>query len=45
LEHWSGTLFGKLAAVEYENAARGDADWYLYDVDETTLGLTVMFNW
>jgi hypothetical protein len=35
--HWSGTLFGKYAAVEYENASRGDADWYLYDMDETTL--------
>jgi len=42
---WSGTLFGKFVAVDYENASKGDADWYLYDVDESTLGLAVMYNW
>jgi len=42
---WSGTLFGKFVAVEYENASKGDPDWYLYDVDESTLGLTIMYNW
>jgi len=42
---WSGTLFGKFVAVEYENASKGDPDWYLYDVDESTLGLTITYNW
>ena len=45
LEHWSGTLSAKYAAVDFENGSRGDADWYLYDVDETTAGLTILYNW
>lgn len=42
---WSATLFGKYVAVEYENGSKGDSDWYLYDVDESTLGLTILYNW
>jgi hypothetical protein len=42
---FSATLFGKYLAVDFENGSKGDADWYLYDVDETTLGLTIMYNW
>jgi len=42
---WSGTLFGKFVAVDFENGNKGDPDWYLYDVDETSLGLVIMYNW
>ena len=42
---WSATLFGKYVAVEFENDSKGDSDWYLYDVDESTLGLTILYNW
>jgi hypothetical protein len=41
----SATLFGKYVAVDFENGSKGDTDWYLYDVDETTLGLTFLYNW
>lgn len=44
-EHWSTTLAAKYQAIEFENGSRGDTDWYLYDVDETTLGLAILFNW
>jgi hypothetical protein len=45
LEHWSTSLYGKYTAVEFENGSKGDSDWYLYDVDEFGLGLSVLFNW
>ena len=45
LENWSATLSAKYAAVEFENGNQGDADWYLYDVDETTMGLAILYNW
>ncbi|MDX2494982.1 MAG: hypothetical protein QNK27_08490 [Desulfuromusa sp.] len=45
LENWSGTLFAKYAAVEFENGSRGDSNWYFYDVDEKSLGLTILYHW
>ncbi len=44
-KHWSASLYGKLAAVEYENGRPGDSDWYLYDVDEFGVGLSVLVTW
>jgi hypothetical protein len=44
-KHWSTTLYGKYLAVEFENGSKGDADWYLYDVDEFGTGLNLMYNW
>jgi len=44
-EHWSTTLYGKYMAVEYENGDKGDSDWYLYDVDEFGVGLSILFHW
>lgn len=41
--NWSTTLFGEYYAVEYENGSKGDADWYLYDVDEGYLGLRIAY--
>ena len=40
---WSASLFGKYTAVEFENAEEGDADWYLYDVDESGVGLNFLY--
>jgi hypothetical protein len=45
LKRWSATLSGDYGAVDYENGTKGSSDWYLYDVDETILGLTILFNW
>ena len=44
-EHWSGTLYGKYTAVDFENGSRGDSDWYLYDVDEFGPGLNILYHW
>jgi hypothetical protein len=44
-EHWSTGLFGQYYAIEFENGSAGDSDWYLYDVDESCLGLTIAYVW
>jgi hypothetical protein len=44
-EHWSTTLYGQYAAIEFENASKGDSDWYLYDTDEFGVGINVSYNW
>ena len=31
-------------AIDYENGARGDTDWYLYDADEFGWGVNVLFH-
>ncbi|MEX1314858.1 MAG: hypothetical protein AB1Z38_11805, partial [Desulfotignum sp.] len=41
--HWSTSLFGQYDSVDLENGSQGDTDWYLYDADETTLGLKIMY--
>jgi hypothetical protein len=43
-KNWSTNIFGKYTAVEFENGTRGNADWYLYDVDEYGLGLGILFH-
>lgn len=45
LTRWSATLYGKYTAVEFENGSKGDTDWYLYDVDEYGVGLSILFRW
>jgi hypothetical protein len=45
LKHWSATASGTYTAVDFEEGNKGDSDWYLYDVDETTYGITILFNW
>ncbi len=42
---WSGTLFAKYTAVEFEEGTKGNTDWYLYDVDEFGPGLAILYNW
>jgi hypothetical protein len=43
-KNWSGTLYGKYTAVDFENGSKGDTDWYLYDVDEFGLGINILYN-
>jgi hypothetical protein len=42
--HWSTTLFAQYYAIEFENGSAGDADWYLYDMDESTMGLKIAYS-
>ena len=42
-ESWAAKFFGKYTAQDFENSNKGDADWYLYDVDEFGLGATVLY--
>jgi len=44
-KRWSTTLYGNYTAIEYENSSKGQSDWYLYDVDEYGVGLSVLYNW
>jgi len=43
-KNWSGTLYSKYTAVDFENGSKGDTDWYLYDVDEFGLGINILYN-
>ena len=44
-KHWAGTLSVDYKAVEYENGNVGDTDWYLYDANETTGGIKILYRW
>lgn len=44
-KHWATTLYGSYTAVDFENGNKGDADWYLYDVDQSAVGLNILFTW
>jgi len=44
-KHWSAGIVGKYVSVKYENDSKGDSDWYLYDADESSLALNILFNW
>lgn len=41
--HWVFAPNASFTSTEFENGARGDSDWYLYDSDDTTFGLAVMY--
>lgn len=41
--HWVISPNVSFTTTEFENGARGDSDWYLYDSDDTTFGLAVMY--
>jgi hypothetical protein len=45
LESWSITLQAKYQAIDFENGGKGDANWYLYDVDELDAGFVIAYNW
>ncbi len=34
---------GKYTAIDFENDNKGDSDWYLYDADESSVGINVVF--
>jgi hypothetical protein len=44
-KNWSTSLTGKYVSVDYENGSQGESDWYYYNADESSIGLTVLFNW
>ena len=44
-KNWSTGIVAKYMAIEYENGSKGDRNWYLYDADESSIGLNVLFNW
>lgn len=41
---WSGTLYYKHTAVDFESGSKGDTDWYMYDVDEFGPGIQILYN-
>ena len=41
--HWVFNLNATLTAIEFENGSPGDSDYYLYDVDETTVGIGFLY--
>jgi len=44
-DNWSTLVSANYIAVDFENGNKGDDNWYLYDVDETSLGVSVMYHW
>ena len=41
---WVFNLNARYSSVDFENGNPGDSDYYLYDVDETTIGIGFMYN-
>lgn len=44
-DNWTTGLVAKYAKVDYENGDKGDSDWYLYDAEETVVGLNILYSW
>lgn len=44
-ENWAAGLTAKYAKVDYENGDKGDSDWYLYNAEESVIGLNVLYGW
>lgn len=44
-KNWSTALKAKYVKVKYENGSQGQSDWYLYDAEETTGSVAVLYNW
>ena len=42
--HWVFNLNAKLTDIEFENGDPGDSDYYLYEVDETTVGIGFLYT-
>ena len=42
-KNWSVGVTGKYVAIDFENGSKGDSDWYLYDADESSVGINVLF--
>lgn len=43
-KNWTVGVVGKYMKVKFEDGNRGDSDWYLYDADESSVGLSVLYN-
>ena len=44
-KHWQVSAYVKSMSVDFETGSQGDSDFYLYDVDETGGGLSIMVIW
>ena len=44
-KQWAARAGFNFTAIDFENGAKGDDDWYLYDVDEYGATLSLTFNW
>lgn len=44
-KHWTTTLAVDYKVIDYENGNKGDTDWYLYDANETAVGINILYNW
>lgn len=42
--HWSLSPNASFMAIDFENGTKGDTDWYLYDSNEFSWGLSLMFH-
>lgn len=45
LKSWSAGALAKYVEVQYEDGNEGASDWYLYDADEKSVALNVLYNW
>ena len=43
-DSWSTNFYGDYIQHDYENGARGDADWYLYDLAEFGVGIGISYH-
>ena len=43
-KNWTVGVVGKYMKVKFEDGNRGEPDWYLYDADESSVGLSVLYN-
>lgn len=44
-DNWATGLVAKYAKVDYENGNKGDSDWYLYNAEESVVGLNLLYSW
>lgn len=42
-KHWSTGITGTYKAVDVKNGSKGDTDYYMYDADESSVGINVLF--
>jgi hypothetical protein len=44
-EHWSTGIFANIRKVDFEERDTGDLDYYSYDVDEVSFGISLAYHW
>lgn len=43
--NWTTGLNGQYKSVKYETGDQGEGEWYLYDADESSLAISIAYNW